>query len=251
MPIDRKSWNYWMSKRSVPHWPCPRCRASLRIVKDSFKSEPDSRTKGLQSEPHADPEGFSGSFVCLLECSRSYCEVCAVSGRYYVESDETGWYEACQPLSITPPPQLIQIPDDCPKAVREETEAALILFWCDNAACLNRIRNALELLLDDLKVPRTTISDTKKRVRHPLHRRIELLEAKKPNLKEICARMMAVKHLGNAGSHSGEVVERKDVFDGFDILERVLLDMYSTHEGELARMVAQINKRKGPRKNGP
>ena len=30
--------------------------------------------------------------------------------------------------------------------------------------------------------------------------------------------------------------------------ERVLHDMYSAHEGELARMVAQINKRRGPRR---
>jgi hypothetical protein len=218
------------------------------MVKDSFKSEPDSRTKELQQYPHADPEKFSGRFVCLLECSRSYCEVCAVSGRYYVEQGEGGWYEACQPLSINPPPHLIQLPDDCPKPIREEVEAALLLFWCDNAACLNRIRNALELLLDDLRIPRATISSARKRVRHPLHRRIDLLEAKKPNLKSICDRMMAAKHLGNAGSHSGEVVERTDVFDGFDILERVLHDMYSTHEGELAKMVTQINKRKGPRK---
>lgn len=60
--------------------------------------------------------------------------------------------------------------------------------------------------------------------------------------------MVAVKHLGNAGSHAGEKVARKDVFDGFDILERVLNDMYTDHETELAKMVAQINKRKGPRK---
>ncbi|HEX3148647.1 MAG TPA: DUF4145 domain-containing protein [Gemmataceae bacterium] len=80
------------------------------------------------------------------------------------------------------------------------------------------------------------------------HQRIELLEKKRPNMKEICEKMMGLPHLGNAGSHSGEKVDRKDVIDGFDILERVLHDKYSTHDGELAKMVAQINKRKGPRK---
>ena len=34
---------------------------------------------------------------------------------------------------------------------------------------------------------------------------------------------MAVKHLGNAGSHPGLKVEARDVFDGFDILEKILL----------------------------
>jgi Domain of unknown function (DUF4145) len=81
-----------------------------------------------------------------------------------------------------------------------------------------------------------------------LHERIEKLEQDKPKLKQICHRMMAVKHLGNAGSHPGVEVDAKDVFDGFDILERVLFDMYSGNESELAKTVAQINKRKGPRK---
>lgn len=81
-----------------------------------------------------------------------------------------------------------------------------------------------------------------------LHARIEKLEKKRPKLKDICNRMLAVKHLGNAGSHPGDVVEVEDVFDGFDILERVLHDTYSDHESALAKMVNQINRRKGPRK---
>jgi hypothetical protein len=248
MPIERKSWHYWMSDKSAPPWPCPRCRASLVMVKDSYKSKADRRTKQIQDEPHIDPEEFSGRFTCLLVCSRGDCETCAVAGRYSVDRDETGYYEACEPLSVNPPPLLIQIPEDTPKAVRAEIEAALLLFWCDNAACLNRIRNALELLLTDLKIPLATINAARKRVRYNLHTRIELLERRRPKLKDICERMMAVKHLGNAGSHAGEVVQRKDVFDGFDILERVLHDMYSTHDGELAKMVSQINKRRGPRR---
>jgi hypothetical protein len=143
---------------------------------------------------------------------------------------------------------MIVIPNDCPKEIKQEVTAAFALFWNDNSACLNRIRNALELILTDLKVPRTKITSKNKRVRYSLHERIEILEGKKPKLKDICDRMMAVKHLGNAGSHPGDKVERKDVFDGFDILERVLRDMYSTTEGALTKMVRQINKRRGPRK---
>ncbi|QEH36352.1 hypothetical protein OJF2_49130 [Aquisphaera giovannonii] len=60
---------------------------------------------------------------------------------------------------------------------------------------------------------------------------------------------MAVKNLGNAGSHPGDKVTHDDVFDGFDILERVLEDMYSEHPGELAKAVKEINRRKGPRKS--
>jgi hypothetical protein len=74
------------------------------------------------------------------------------------------------------------------------------------------------------------------------------LEQKRPKLKDLCERMMAVKYLGNAGSHPDMKVEADDVFDGFDILERVLHDMYSAHPGLLARVVKQINRKKGLRK---
>jgi hypothetical protein len=80
-----------------------------------------------------------------------------------------------------------------------------------------------------------------------LHKRIENLQATRPKLKELCDQMMAVKHLGNAGSHPGIQVRDTDVFDALDILERILQDTYSGHPGQLARAVKQINKRKGPR----
>jgi hypothetical protein len=142
---------------------------------------------------------------------------------------------------------MIPIPKACPEPIRQEVTAAFTLYWCDYAACLNRIRNSLELLLTDLKVPRTELKGSRK-MRLSLHARIERLETRKPKLKDICKRMMAVKHLGNAGSHPGDIVKVEDVYDGFDILERVLHDTYSDHESVLAKMVAQINKRKGPRK---
>jgi len=139
-------------------------------------------------------------------------------------------------------------PEKCPDPVRAEVVAALSLFRIDLAARLNRIRNALELVLNDLRVPNSMMSNKNKKVRLSLHQRIERLKAKRPKLPDICERMMAVKHLVNAGSHPGVKVKQDDVFDCFDILERVLQHMYSDHSGELARAVRQINKRKGPRK---
>jgi Tfp pilus assembly protein PilO len=144
---------------------------------------------------------------------------------------------------------MIQIPRKCPAPVRAEVVAAFSLYWNDRAASLNRIRNALELVLDDLKIPKSSVDKIKKKKnRLSLHNRIEKLKRMRPNLKEICERMMAVKHLGNAGSHSGVVVNHADVFDGFDILEWVLRDMYSEHPRMLLSAVRQIDRRKGPRK---
>lgn len=239
------------------------------MVNDSFRTVVDAKTSRHWNDADFEPEFVNGRFVCLLQCSKPGCrETCAVSGNHdTTRGGEYGeiLYPTGRPKSINPPPPMLHIPERCPKEVRSEVEAAFALFWSDYAASLNRIRNALELVLTDLGVSRGKMSvkklkpgspprlpgsppPKKKLTRLSLHQRIELLEKKKPVLKDLCERMMAVKHLGNAGSHPGVVVEIDDVFDGLDILDRVLIDMYSGHPRELTRTVKQINQRKGPRK---
>jgi Domain of unknown function (DUF4145) len=217
----------------------------LEIVKNSFQTVMDRATYCIPDNEF-DAEMVTGRFVCLLLCARCH-ESCAVSGDF--SNEVLPWdgtqIQNCIPRSITPPPPMIAIPKACPKPLRDEVVAAFSLYWIDLSACLNRIRNALELLLDDLKA-RKWSNDKKNRL--SLHHRIENLKKKRPKLEELCDRMMAVKHLGNAGSHPGINVVHEDVFDDFDILERFLEDMYSEHPGELARTVKQINQRKGPRK---
>jgi hypothetical protein len=78
------------------------------------------------------------------------------------------------------------------------------------------------------------------RVRLPLDARINVLRGSRPGLRELCDRLLAVKHLGNAGSHPGEV-ERSDVFDGLDILEHVLVERFENPHGQMARVVKEIN----------
>jgi Domain of unknown function (DUF4145) len=256
MPINRDLWQSEISADHVPNWPCPGCgAASLLIVKDSFRTVLDGEGSRNWDQPDFDPVFDTGRFVCLLVCTKTGCgESCAVSGNYdiaegYTEQGYPIYYATGRPTSITPPPPMILIPRACPDPVRAEVVAAFSLYWNDLASSLNRIRNALELVLDDLKIPKSTLDKVKKKKhRLSLHHRIVKLKQMRPRLKDICERMMAVKHLGNAGSHPGVKVEAADVFDGFNILERVLQDMYSEDPGELARAVRQINRRKGPRK---
>jgi hypothetical protein len=150
--------------------------------------------------------------------------------------------------SITPPPSMIAVPLGCDNRIREELIAAFGLFWQDYASALNRIRNAIELLLTEMGVKRFGKNKTTgKRTIITLDSRIQILRNKKASLDELCNRLLAIKHLGNAGSHPGEVTE-SDVFDGLDIVEHVLNEIYEKHASVLAKMVKQINAQKGPRK---
>lgn len=252
MPIKRDLWEQGITEDCVPLWPCPRCEvAGLALVKNSLRKVNDWRSEHIPDHEHG-PMQVTGCFVCLLQCVKCG-EVCAVSGSFetYEDIADEGirLVQRCTPSSVNPAPRMIHIPAECSCAVRAEVAAAFSLYWCDLAASLNRVRNALELVLDDLKIPKVTIEkERRKKRRLSLHQRIEKLEKRRPALKEICERMMAVKHLGNAGSHPGVKVKAGDVFDGFEILEWLLQDMYSAHAGVLARTVKQINRRRGPRK---
>jgi hypothetical protein len=253
--VDRNLWEASIYGDHVPAWPCPKCGVpGLRIVNESFCSVENRKTGGRQFHVDDDTTWFgTGRFVCVLQCERGACgEICSVAGDFvinYVDFQEgDSLHPGCTPRVIAPGPQVIKTPKRCPDKVKAEIDASFLLHWSDHASCLNRIRNALELLLTEMKIPKTTIDKHRSRKLLNLHDRIIALERRKPGLKPLCDRMMAVKHLGNAGSHAGEKVKREDVFDGFDILERVLHDMYSTTDGELSKMVREINKRKGPRK---
>ncbi len=249
MPIDRELWNRRLNESWMPPWPCPNCLSTLSLVPKSFKNELDGRTKRYQHHEHSDPESYTGVFACLAQCLRLECKsVCAISGTSCTDTDEDGrYYASCRPICITPAIPVIKVPPKCPTSVEDEIKAAFALFWIDNSACLNRIRNALELVLDVVKIPRKRKGRDGKMKQINLHTRIEIIKARKPNLALMCERMLAVKYLGNAGSHSDDV-SRDDVCDGFDILERVLFDMYSDHESVMAKMIKGIIKRKGPRK---
>ncbi|MFO0849924.1 MAG: DUF4145 domain-containing protein [Gemmataceae bacterium] len=253
MPIDRKLWMREIHEGYVPNWTCPRCgAASLNMVKDSFRTVFDSSTSRYWNEPDFDSDSATGRFVCLLECSKPACrESCAVSGNHdMTRGGEYGdeLYATGRPTSISPPPPMIRVPDECPKPIANEVRAAFGLFWMDHSSALNRIRNAIELLLTEMGVKRHGQKAGGGRTRLSLDSRIALLRSKKPKLSGLCDQLLAVKHLGNAGSHPGDV-QVKDVFDGFDILEQILNDTYANHASVLAKMVKQINQRKGPRKN--
>ncbi len=252
MAIDRVLWQSPILLDHVPNWPCPHCNAaSLTMEKDSFRTVFDGTTHRNWNDPHFEAIFATGHFVCLLSCTKTGCKhSCAVAGNFITgEAGEYGeeLYSIGQPTAITPPPHMIRIPKSCPDNIRSELLAAFGLFWPDHASSLNRIRNAIELLLTAIGVKRKTKNANGKLKTISLDSRIEILRSKNANMTDMCNRLLAVKHLGNAGSHPGNV-HIDDVFDGLEILEQVLDDTYSKQVSVLAKMVKQINHRKGPRK---
>ncbi|BDG05000.1 hypothetical protein AMOR_39960 [Anaeromyxobacter oryzae] len=85
-----------------------------------------------------------------------------------------------------------------------------------------------------------------KRVQLSLHSRILLYGKRDPAIAD---EMMAVKWLGNAGSHGAERLSTNDMFDGFDLLEHLLEEVFAQRTKVLARIRRDLIRRKGrPRK---
>ncbi len=256
MPLDRAVWRKEFVKDRMPAWSCPHCGYSTLVLDEkSFQSGQSVASREVMSEDYYIPEEDAGAACFMVQCSRNDCrEVCAVAGRYFkadidLNNGRGATAIVCVPTTVVPPPPLIRLPAKCPEPVRLEATRAFSLYWSDAAACLNSVRQAVELFLTDLGIPKAhkvaKATGGRRLVKWKLHDRIEILEKRRPGLKKQCDRLMAVKHLGNAGSHPGEV-GNDDALDGFEILEDVLAAVYEG--GNLDRAVREINRRGGPRR---
>lgn len=157
---------------------------------------------------------------------------------------DSEYVEFYHPEYVNPSPPIIPIPGDCPTKVADELKKAFLASWCDFPAAANHIRSTVERLLDFLKEPKTKLNSKGKREHIKLHDRIKNLALRDNDLSES---LLAVKWLGNVGSHSDEI-SRDDVFDAFDILELIFDDLFVKHRERVKRLITTINIKKGPAK---
>src|SRR5690606_11802036 len=131
-------------------------------------------------------------------------------------------------------PNIIDLPKTSPKEITTELEAAFGLYWSNPAACAVRIRVALESLMNHLGVPKRTKAKHGRFNSLTLHSRIDNFASKDAT---IGPQLMALKWLGNTGSHDS-TVSKSDLLDAFEILEYVLgelLDKRSEYVAALAK----------------
>jgi hypothetical protein len=254
MPVDRAKWITPFRWGQQPAWPCPSCAdGHLKGREDAAPVAGETAwSKRAQGHPAWDVEDFRGRFVALLTCT--VCsDVVALSGatalRYEQAEDDPYNVETYYaPLFFSPAPALFRISVKCIPEVRKELERAWTLFWVDRAACANRIRSCVELILTGERVKRYGTDKKGARTRLSLHDRIESYRKREPGLAD---EMMAVKWLGNAGSHGAHELTIDGVFDGFDLLEHVLEEVYGARTKTLARIRRDLIRRRGrPRTRG-
>lgn len=247
MPVDRAKWTGWFRWQDLPPWPCPSCAEGHLKPQDNVApiEAQTARSRLVSNHPAYDPvDDYGGRFAALLKCTvcSDVVVLAGASGLGYFQTPDDPYNAETvySPSFFLPAPALFRIPRECPPAVKKELDRAWTLFWVDRAACANRIRSCMETILNGAGIAQ--YRRTGKRTPLTLHARIEKYRAREPHLAE---EMMAVKWLGNAGSHAASELDADAVCDGFDLLEHVLEEVYARRTRTLARIRRDLIRRKG------
>ncbi|MFE9726878.1 DUF4145 domain-containing protein [Streptomyces sp. NPDC005794] len=131
----------------------------------------------------------------------------------------------------------------CPQMVRERIESASTVLWADPSSAANRLRSAVEALMDHHGIPRKGFSKGKA-YDVSLHNRIVRFKKARPEFSDAADLMLAVKWTGNVGSH-GSGVRVRDVLDAVEILDRTLQVIYDASADEIKKKAEGIIARRG------
>jgi hypothetical protein len=248
MSIERK--HFETQFNVLPPWRCSTCNKGLLVEEKDKRINVEPAFSGnLHSEDWWEPEHMTQRFASLLKCQNPSCgEFVFVTGNtvvdMYYDEDGPNYYDVFEPLSATPSIAVFALDERWPESVRNQLKLAFSHVFSDPGASANRLRTAVECLMDDRgirKYPRTG-----RRRAIDLHTRISDFKSQSPDAADL---LLAVKWLGNAGSHADvSGLNRKDVLDGMELLERALHLIYDDTAKRLAKLARDINRRRGPRK---
>jgi hypothetical protein len=250
MPVNPKFVEEFFVESNTPDWQCPTCMLGvLEVDALGFTQKLDSPSQKLNDDP--DPSSamweldLKGVFNGILTCSNPRCsENVAISGHFkYIEANTTfgpddfeGGYQAVRvliPKYFTPSLKLVRLNNEVPTDIKVLMKQALELFWLDESSCGNKMRVLVEKLMDAQAVASGS----------SLHQRLVSYKAVQPVLADM---LMAVKWLGNSGSHKSDSLNREDLITAADILESVLNTVYQPDVTALIAKSAAINAAKGP-----
>jgi hypothetical protein len=244
--MERELWSKHIGEHFMPSWPCPVClRGHTQLVPKSLRYEETQPSKAEHGHEAWDPDWIEYVFTAWGQCSHQPCkQLFAISGvggvdQYYTDEGENETYAHFKPSVCHPMPELIALPQKCPEVVASELRVAFALFWRHPEACAGRIRVALELLLDQLQLPRRRKSKAGKFTELTLHSRLEALSERSLT---IGLQLMALKWLGNSGSHDG-AVSQDDLLDAFEILEHSLAELLEQRSKRIAELAKKLTRK--------
>lgn len=227
-------------------WPCPSCgQITMQILKDSFTIKSNLATLQQQDMEWFEADMEISVFSCMASCSRRNCgEVVACigesqGGMYWDENYQKDiFYRMHRPVSFFPTLSPVVITEKCPPEIAGPLCASFSLFLMQPGSAANLIRIAVEQLLTAIGIPK--LDDKNRRIN--LHQRIETVDGQYISYKDT---LMAVKFLGNAGSHTYDEVTVEDIEAAFEMMQYMINDLFSGHKESIEVLTRRIHGKYG------
>ncbi|WP_295608874.1 DUF4145 domain-containing protein [uncultured Lamprocystis sp.] len=231
---------------------CPRCeKGRLRVKKDTVHCEETQKSRTQHANPQFEPDSGEYVYCCLLECINEVCEevvastgigVLSLDVDFQADSPRESYVTSFWPQYFSPWLKVFRVPEETPLDVASEIDRSFALFFADPPSAANHLRIALERILTCLKVRRYNNSKGKRHIVR-LHDRIGLLPPRYEKEKDL---FLAIKWIGNAGSHSEEKLSCDDVLHAYTVMELLLAEIFISRHARPRSLAKSINKYKGP-----
>lgn len=250
--MKRGLWTAKISDTHAPEWPCPSCHGGHLLLEPKslrYEETPESVTSRVENDDW-DPEWTDFTFAAWLRCSNQACKahvaVMGTGGLDPTIDPDQGmtWENYFTPMFARPMPDIFSLPPKCPDEVCEALRRSFAAFWSDSAASANSARVALEHLLGAMGVPEKRRNKAGKYSRLTLHDRIKELQKANPTIGD---QLMAVKWLGNTGSHEGRI-SQSDILDAYEILEHALDELINRRSKRVAQLAKGLSKKHAPKR---
>ena len=230
---------------------CPNCQHDLYLDEKTLAEGETAVSLKAELAVGFDVDIWDGRFSCLLRCMNC-AEAVAVAGRcsrenWVDEESNLKTWTLFEPLFFQSAPHIFLIPQEVPAEVSAEVIKSFELFWLDTSASANRVRVSVEKTVSHFGVNETSTKPTGEVMPIFLQSRIDMLKRTNPDVSdELHVALVAVKWLGNAGSHSSDLT-RKDLLDAYEMLEHIFQELFVRRGKKIKQMADEINNKKGPR----
>ncbi len=245
--MERSLWKGILTEHICPPWTCSVCnKGILKMVPKSLLRHETAKSKASHGFDEFDESWVDYVFNAWARCSNASCgQDYALSGSGGVEPtmgeegdieyDDYFVLKFCRPM-----PDIVTIPKTCPEEVKAELQASFQLFLLNKAACVGRIRTALERLMDFVGIPARRRAKGKI-LPIALHERLEVYSRKQRTLGD---RLMAIKWLGNTAVHTG-AISSGEILDGYEILEHTLSEIIDNKSARIDKLAKALSKKHG------
>jgi uncharacterized protein DUF4145 len=225
--MNRKIWDIdHFSEAGLTIWICPTCfTGALRLNRFPMLTENDL---------------YSATFICTnSNCLQEFVGNGKVSYysdifQHYVSKQSYGKkLKHFRPVHFSPNLRMFQLYSSDPPLIILELDKSFSTFWSDKQSSANAVRRALERMMDSLSI-----------VGVDLHQRIMNCKSISSDVRDM---LMAIKWIGNTGSH-GDDITRHDLLDAYFIIEHCLNELFPDRKCETPFQIAnEINQIRSPR----